>query len=130
MSVFVDTSALYALLDRDDAGHERAMRARNSILGEELVTHSYVIVETVSLVRRRLGAEATARLIDDVLPAMTIVDVDETLRSRAFAAFRAAVSSDVSLVDRASFEFMREHGISLAYALDADFETEGFRLVN
>ena len=130
MSVFVDTSALYALLDAGDAGHERALLGSGRILGEELVTHSYVVVETVSLVRRRLGAEAAARLVDDVLPAINIVDVDECLRGRALAAFRAAVSSAVSLVDRTSFEYMRTLGISLAYALDADFEAEGFELVS
>ena len=130
MRVFVDTSALYALLDRDDACHERALRARDLLLGEELLTHSYVVVETVSLVRRRLGSDAAARLIDEMLPALNIVDVDETLRARAFAAFRAAVTSHVSIVDRTSFELMRTLGISRAYALDADFEAEGFQLVS
>ena len=129
MSIFVDTSALYALLDGDDAGHERALRGSERILGEDLLTHSYVVVETVSLVRRRLGAEAAARLIDNMLPALKIADVDEALRGRALAAFRAAVFSNVSLVDRTSFEYMRGLGISRAYALDADFEGEGFELV-
>jgi predicted nucleic acid-binding protein len=129
VSVFVDTSALYALLDGDDAGHERALRGSKRVLGEELLTHSFVLVETASLVRRRLGAEAAVRLMDEMLPAITIVDVDEALRGRALAAFRAAVSSRVSLVDRTSFEFMRTLGISRAYALDADFESEGFELV-
>lgn len=130
MSIFVDTSALYALLDGDDAGHDRAVRGSERILGEEMLTHSYVMVETVSLVRRRLGAEAAARFMDDVLPAIKIVDVDEALRGRAQAAFRAAIASSVSLVDRTSFEFMRELGISRAYALDVDFESEGFELVS
>jgi predicted nucleic acid-binding protein len=127
--VFVDTSALYALLDGDDAGHERALRGSERILGEELLTHTYVMVEIVSLVRRRLGAAAAARFMDDVVPAISIVDVDEPLRGRAVAAFRAAPASDVSLVDRTSFEFMRTLGISRAYALDANFESEGFELV-
>ena len=54
MSVFVDTSAVYALLDVGDSNHARAMRPTESLLGEELATHSYVVVELVSLVRRRL----------------------------------------------------------------------------
>jgi predicted nucleic acid-binding protein len=32
----------------------------------------------------------------------------------------------VSLADRTSFEFMRTLGISRAYALDANFESEDF----
>ena len=82
MSVFVDTSAVYALLDAGDSNHERALRATERLLGEELVTHSYVVVELVSLVRRRLGADAAARLIDEVLPAIEVTDVDASLRSR------------------------------------------------
>lgn len=130
MSIFVDTSALYALLDAADVGHERALQGSERILGEELLTHSYVMVEAISLVRRRLGAEAGERLVDDMLPAIKIFDVDEALRRRAVAAFRAAASSSVSFVDRTSFEFMRTLGISRAYALDADFEAEGFELVS
>lgn len=128
MTVFVDTSAAYALLDAGDANHPRAVLAAELLLGEELVTHSYVVEELVSLVRRRLGADAAARLIDEVLPAIEISDVDAALRSRSMAAFRAATGSAVSLVDRTSFEFMRQRGIRRAWAMDADFATEGFEV--
>ena len=128
MIVFVDTSAVYALLDAGDANHERALRATERLLGEELVTHSYVVVELVSLVRRRLGAEAAARLIDEVLPAVEVTDVDTSLRSLAVAAFRAATGSAVSLVNRTSFEFMRQRNILRAWAIDSDFAKEGFEL--
>jgi len=128
VTIFVDTSALYGLLDRDDVSHARLTRATGRLLGEDLVTHSYVVVEVVSLVRRRLGAEAAARLIDEALPAIEVIDVDASLRARALAAFRAAVGSGVSFVDRTSFEFMRERGIRRAWAVDADFESEGFEL--
>jgi predicted nucleic acid-binding protein len=128
VTVFVDTSAVYALLDAGDSNHERALRATARLLGEELATHSYVVVELVSLVRRRLGADAAARLIDEVLPAIEVTDVDASLRHRALAAFRAAAGSDVSLVDRTSFEFMRLRGIRRAWAMDSDFAAEGFEL--
>lgn len=128
MIVFVDTSAVYALLDAGDSNHERAIRATARLLGEELVTHSYVVVELVSLVRRRLGPDAAARLIDELLPAIDVTDVDASLRARALAAFRASTGSAVSLVDRTSFEFMRQSGISRAWAMDSDFATEGFEL--
>ena len=130
MTVFVDTSAICALLDRADEGHPRAMRGQAVIAGEELVTHEYVVIETVSIVHRRLGSGAAARLIDDFLPALTVVDVGEQLRNRALASFRAGVSTDVSLVDRTSFEVMRDHAISRAFALDDAFEHAGFVLVS
>ncbi len=36
---------------------------------------------------------------------------------------------DTSLVDCASFELMRRHGITEALCLDADFAHQGFRLL-
>ena len=129
MTVFVDTSALYALLDADDDGHDRAMRGRDAVADDVLVTHSYVVAETISLVRRRLGAEAAVRVIDELLPALDIVDVDGQLREAATRAFRAAVRSSTSFVDQTSFVFMRQQEIVRAWALDADFATAGFELV-
>jgi predicted nucleic acid-binding protein len=128
VSVFVDTSAVYALLDASDSNHQRALGGSGGLLGEQLVTHSYVVVELVSLVRRRLGAAAAARLIDDVLPAIEVTDMDASLRSRALAAFRASIDSNVSLVDRTSFELMRQRGIRRAWTVDSDFASEGFEV--
>lgn len=130
MTVCVDTSAIYALIDRGDGGHPRALRGRGQVLGEELVTHSYVIAEAVSLVRRQLGPEGAARLIDDFLPALRVIDVNASLRVRAVASFRAAVETDVSFVDHTSFECMRQLGITRAHALDDDFTRAGFVLVS
>lgn len=129
MTVFVDTSALFALLDADDDGHDRALRGRNAVADDALVTHGYVVAETISLVRRRLGAEAAVRVIDEFLPTLDIVDVDGALREEATRAFRAAVRSSISFVDHTSFVFMRQQGIVRAWTLDADFATAGFELV-
>jgi len=129
VTVFVDTSALYALLDADDDGHDRAMRGRDAVADDVLVTHGYVVAEMISLVRRRLGAEAAVRVIDELLPALDIVDVDGQLREAATRAFRAAVRSSTSFVDQTSFVFMRQQEIVCAWALDADFATAGFELV-
>lgn len=129
MTVFVDTSALYALLDADDDGYDRALRGRDAIVDDMLVTHGYVVAETISLVRRRLGPEAAVRVIEELLPALDIVDVDAQLREAATHAFRAAVRSSISFVDQTSFVFMRRHEIVRAWALDADFATAGFELI-
>lgn len=129
MSVFVDTSAIYALLDHDDAGHMRARRGQELVGGEELLTHSYVVAETMAVVRRRLGADAAARLVDDFLPALRVVDVDEDLRNTATRAYRAAEHTDVSFVDRTSFECMRRLDLTRAWTLDTDFSTAGFTVV-
>lgn len=129
MSVFVDTSALYAVLDRDDANHEAAATAYESLLDRTtLLTHSYVVVETSALVQRRLGMEAVRVLSDDVLPALEVAFVDESLHRAAVGAMLAAGNRDVSLVDWTSFELMRRLGVGEAFAFDEDFAQQGFEL--
>ena len=49
MSVVVDTSALFALLDRRDAHHVAAAAFWADPDDEDLVTHAYVVIESVAL---------------------------------------------------------------------------------
>ncbi|HWP61844.1 MAG TPA: PIN domain-containing protein [Candidatus Binatia bacterium] len=68
MTTFVDTSALYALLDRDADEHRQAAAAFDRLLdAERLVTHNYVVVEVEALARARLGMGATRDLLDRLL---------------------------------------------------------------
>ena len=126
--VFVDTSALYALLDRDDDRHPEASRIWAHLLesGASLWTHSYVLVETFALVQRRLGPEAVRALHYDLLPVLDVVWVDEELHRLAAEALIASGSRSVSLVDRVSFILMRRRGLRTAFAFDEDFSQEGF----
>ena len=82
MSVVVDTSALFALLDRRDAHYASAAAFWADPDDEDLVTHAYVVVESVALVRARLGVEATVALVDDLLPALRVEMVDRSAARR------------------------------------------------
>ena len=125
MRVFVDTSALLAILDEDDRDHrEAADTFRRLLESAELVTHNYVLVECAALVRRRLGTDAAAQLTDGILPAIATIWVDEALHQAALAAHRMAGSA--SLVDHVSFEVMRREELDTAFTFDADFDAHGF----
>jgi predicted nucleic acid-binding protein len=128
--IFVDTSALLALLDRDDAFHGKAAAAFLPLAaGEGLLTHEYVIVEATALAQRRLGLEAVRRMVDDLLPLVEIAWVDEPLHAEARAALLAAGRRTVSLVDWVSFLVMRRHGVRRAFTFDQDFAAEGFEVL-
>jgi predicted nucleic acid-binding protein len=129
VTVFADTSALYALLDRDDRFHIAARATFAGLMGEEIVTHSYVLVEMIALIQRRLGPEAVRRFSQDFLPALSTVWVDEATHASGLAALLAALPTDVSLVDFVSFQVMRERGIDRAFAFDEDFQAAGFAVV-
>jgi predicted nucleic acid-binding protein len=128
--IFVDTSALLALLDRDDEFHARAATVIRSLgVDEALLTHEYVLVETTSLAQRRLGLQAVRSLVDDLLPLLEIAWVDEPLHAEAREAMLAAGRRTVSLVDWVSFLVMRRHGVRRAFTFDQDFALEGFEVL-
>jgi uncharacterized protein len=128
MSVFVDTSALFALIDESDLRHREAARIWAKLLdsGAALETHNYVVLEAAALVQNRLGAKALPPLFDGLLGVVRIVWVDEEIHRQAVAALRAAAKSELSFVDCASFEVMRQQASELAFAFDRHFEERGF----
>ena len=129
--VFVDTSALYALLVENDGNHRAARTAAPALRdsGAGLVTSSFVVLETVALLQARVGVAAVRIFYRDVLPILDVVWVGEELLHRAMAALLASSHRGVSLTDWSSFVLMREHGIAHAFAFDEDFTRQGFELV-
>lgn len=128
MTLFVDTSAIYALADRNDRNHAAAARAFPEMRGRRLRTHNYVLVESLALIQRRLGAEAAIRTSGGILELLEVEWVGEELHRYGLAAFVAASSRSVSFVDQVSFALMRRERIAGAFAFDSDFEAAGFEL--
>jgi len=133
--VFVDTSALYAVLAADDPDHEAAADRWHQLLdrmandGTTPVTHSGVVTEISALVQRRLGLAALRALLDDIIPLLDVVWVDARLHREAAVATLAANQRAVSLVDWTSFLVMRSRALSVAFAFDDDFPAQGFQLL-
>lgn len=127
MTLFVDTSALYALMDRDDRNHASAARFWSELdAAEPLLTHSYVLVETAALVQRRLGVDALRVLVDELTLPISTVFVDRTVHDAAVSGVLAAHKRQLSLVDMVSFELMRRAGVRAAFAFDEHFAQFGF----
>jgi uncharacterized protein len=131
MNVFLDTSALLAVLDADDANHQAAKRSWESIItaGDTLVSHNYILVEASALVLHRLGLEALRVLEGDMVPVLRVLWVTRDIQAAAAAAHLAARRRSLTLVDCASFEIMRRTGIRTAFAFDRHFSEYGYELL-
>jgi len=132
VTTFVDTSAFYALLTPEDAYHSAAAAWLDTTARDRddpLVTHSYVVLETISLVHSRQGGAMARLFIENLLPVCEVVFVDEDLHERGTIAFLAALGRRPSFVDRVSFELMRSRDIREAFAFDPDFPRAGFETV-
>jgi predicted nucleic acid-binding protein len=128
VSVFVDTSALLAVLSTADGNHSRAARAFRALLesDEDLVTTSYVLVETVALLQHRFGLGAVRGFQDAIAPVVGVVWVDAELHAEGAAALLTAGRRDLSLVDCVSFACMRRQGLVRAFHFDRHFRDQGF----
>jgi predicted nucleic acid-binding protein len=131
MRIFIDTSAFYALLDRDDKNHRKAKNAWVDLLKNEntLITSNYVLVETFALLQHRLGIEAVRGFQNDILPLVNIEFVISELHRSGVSALLSASRRNLSLVDCVSFEMMRTLEIKTAFAFDPHFKEQGFNML-
>jgi uncharacterized protein len=127
--IFLDTSAIYALADAKDPHHAQATAHLAHALerDEDILTHNYILIESMALIQKRIGLEAAMHLAADV-KAFKVEWVDEATHDEAVGHLETMGRRGISLVDAVSFVIMRKRGIRTALAFDEDFTTEGFRL--
>jgi predicted nucleic acid-binding protein len=130
MSVFADTSGLYAVFDRDDANHVRAKAAWAEWLNKEetLLTNNYVLLEMAALLQNRIGLAAVRALHEDVVPLLHVDWVTEDQHRAGMETVLTASRRKLGLVDCVSFQTMRKHGVRTAFCFDAHFREQGFEM--
>ncbi len=127
--VLVDTSAVYALLDRDDANHAaaRAHLERLRKLRTEPWLTNFVLAESHALLLARLGHKIARRwLVGNVWPVERVTAEDE---ERAQEIIRRHEDHTYSYVDATSFAVMERLRIRRALAFDQHFRHFGFELM-
>ena len=130
MTVFADTSAFYAVVDRDNADHPLAAATWNRLVENEmLMTSNYVLVETSALLQRRLGIEALREFHLAVAPLVRVQWVGEFAHRAGVEATLAAGRRKLSLVDCVSFQVMRESGVGTVFCFDEHFREQGFEVL-
>lgn len=130
-SIFVDTSAFYALLVGSEMDHAAVSAAFARVLrqGRPLLTSSYVLVETTALLQHRIGFEPVRDLDSHVVPLLEVRWIDRELHRKGVERLFRTDRRRVSLVDAVSFVCMEVDGVHDVLSLDSDFAAEGFRLI-
>lgn len=134
MRLFVDTSALVALEDRDDRNHSAALEYRERLrVGKtpfrSLHTSNYVMDETLTLIRVHLGHRVAVSFGESVKSskAVNVLWIDSESDAVAWKIFTAHADKDFSYTDCTSFALMKREAISSAFAFDKHFEQYGFK---
>ena len=128
MTVFIDTSALYAVFDRDDFNHRAAAEAWKRLLrsAATLMTSNYVLLETSALLQHRLGVAALRTFHQDIVPLLRVEWILEAQHRAGVEAVLTAARKKLSLVDCVSFHLMRENGVRSAFCFDHHYREQCF----
>jgi len=128
-AVFVDTSALLALANRDDALYDEARRVNRELAaaGCELVTSDWVLAELLGgaarSALRRAGCELIRRLQQS--RRTTIIPATRSDWLRAFDLFSSRPDKEWSLVDCLSILICEERCIREVFTHDRHFAQAG-----
>ncbi|MBI4475792.1 MAG: PIN domain-containing protein [Acidobacteria bacterium] len=132
-AIFVDTGGWMACADAADPAHQRACAARDTALeaGQILVTTDFVVDESLTLIRLRLGLEAAGKWWHQIDGTRRLrwerIDADRFEKARQlFFHYR---NKAFSFTDCTSFAVMRELRLTHALTTDAHFRQIGFQLV-
>jgi predicted nucleic acid-binding protein len=130
---FLDASGWFAALSPKDQRFASAAPYYQSLLGGRgrIVTTNLVIAEVHALLARA-SAEVGVRFLDRVYadPRHETIWTSRDLERAAIDRWlRPFLRVGFSLTDAVSFEVMRAHGISRAFAFDQHFAAAGFELV-
>ncbi len=106
--IIVDTGFLYALLDRSDAWHERAVAAAPTV-EEGWVTTWPALTEATHLITRRLGTQFAQALMDEVADGGLVAwDIPQGMTGRIPAMMKRYASLPMDLAD-ASLVLLADH---------------------
>ena len=131
--VFVDTASWMACADESDPGHKRACEARDSALeqGSVLVATDYVLDETLTLIRKRLGLAAARAWWEQIEGSSRLrwEWIGMARAEKARSVFFRHRDKDYSFTDCTSFVVMQELKLKRALTTDRHFRQMGFQVL-
>lgn len=129
MKLLADSSALLALVMRDDRNHAVANAFVRSHPSARFVLSELILAEVVTRTRAWVGAKLAVALGHDLLRSRRyeLVFVDAALMEGALARMERYDDKRLSLTNCTSFEIMEHLCLEAAFTFDRDFRDCGFR---
>jgi predicted nucleic acid-binding protein len=129
--IFVDTSALFALLATEDYLSNMAADIWDELIEKQqaIITNNYALIECFALTQSRLGLDFVHHLQSNIVPLLTIDCIDEEQHKAIVKDVLAANRRNLSLVDCSAFNTMRRLGIDTVFTFDNHFREQGFSTI-
>jgi uncharacterized protein len=122
---FVDSSAIVALVDRNDRSHDAAVAAYRDLVQRDyrLFTTNFVLAETVSLLSEGPGPDIARQWLRDQRLMVYHADEEDEQRARAHV-IASRSQRGLSYTDAVSAVVMERLGIADFFAVDSNFLSE------
>jgi predicted nucleic acid-binding protein len=131
--VFVDTGGWMACADRADPAHVSCCAARDSVMetGRTLITSDFVVDETLTLIRVRLGLDAASAWWQQIdgTGRLRWERVEDDRFERARHLFFQYRDKDLSFTDCTSLAIMRELKLTTVITTDRHFQQMGYEVL-
>ncbi len=132
-TLFVDTGAWFALADKSDQHHSRAVKIYPKLLSSchHLTTTNLVIGETYILICHAIGHQQAIRFLQSIAASPRVIKIysDSALEEAAENILRKYQDQAFSYTDAVSFAVMKQYGIIQALSFDRHFVIAGFTLI-
>src|SRR4030043_787554 len=133
LSVFVDTSAWIALINKSDVFYLKAKTIRDVLVRDDrqcLVT-DYVVVEIANSLSRISWRSSAIQLINSIYASenINVVEIDKDIYVEAWKLYSERIDKEWSLTDCTSFVVMNRNGIAEAFTNDRHFDQAGFKIL-
>ena len=129
--IFVDTSALFALLATEDYLSNMAADIWDELIETQqtIITNNYALVECFALTQSRLGLDFVRHLQANIVPLLTIDWIDAEQHEAIVEDVLTANRRTLSLVDCSAFNTMRRLEIDTVFTFDPHFSDLGFNII-
>jgi predicted nucleic acid-binding protein len=131
--VLIDTSAYFAVANRQDASHARCSMVLAQLVADRrrLFTTNFILAELHALLLTRIGRHTAIRALDEIDQSRTttVVRVNARDEQRARQIVHQYQDKDFLLTDATSFAVMERLGIGQAFTLDHNFAQYGWVMI-
>ncbi len=129
--VLVDTDAIVALLNEQDASHQKALETTNFLVRNSLsfVISNFCFGESLTVVSKKIGHREAVQYLHQVKGGLfEILTVDERLEDMAYTIFERQTSKNVSFIDCTNMAILTRYRWNTIFSFDKIYPKNGFKL--
>lgn len=130
MKLLIDTSALLALIMRNDQNHRAAVAFLRSRPNDRFLLTELILGEVATRLRARADATTAVDVARNLLASRRyeVLFVDNAIADGALDVMARFADKRLSFTDCVSFEMMLRLGVKRAFTFDRDFRDCGFEM--